>query len=619
MLILTVVVAFQIDDAVSFAHQKILLHPASRRQASFAIHAKPVADTAESTTSSTSPSQSISLGSRSSIQCEHFDSCPGCVVQDDVFDIPVLQSARRFFSSPSIQQHRWRSRAEGDSAGEEGSVFNTVLPTASTTKWRTQAKLAATAASSAWGSRDGCAFGLFERRSHKVTTIPNCEVHHPRINQAVELLQLATRKAKVIPYNENLGTGHLRYIQCQVERLNGQDKICLTLVWNAAQYKQSQPTLSRLVKELKRLESLEREQEGASSFQFHSIWLHLNTSAGNAIFSRGANNWYRVDGPEFVREELPQEEDANINAIASSPSIKNGLLYFTPNAFRQANMDGFEKIALQVAKAVPPSSAVCELYAGVGMLGLTALSYAHNKDAHLRFLRCSDENDANPRCFDRAVQSLPTEITGRPPRDRRSFAKKGKDKDKKSPRNNQRRGPKKKEPTLADLFDGNLGDDYNSMNNGRREITYMVASAAKALQEGQAIGANVIVVDPPRRGLEEEVIAELCKPINPDQDVEDELMFLLDDDDDDTNNGRTNKCNDATTLIYVSCGFDALARDCERLLLAQGAGWKLESATGYVLFPGSDHVETVAIFKRKDPARFDTDSRRKPKTSKRRF
>ena len=59
-----------------------------------------------------------------------------------------------------------------------------------------------------------------------------------------------------------------------------------------------------------------------------------------------------------------------------------------------------------------------------------------------------------------------------------------------------------------------------------------------------------------------------------------------------------NWTNDVQTLVYVSCGFDALARDAEKLLSSEG-GWKLESATGYVLFPGSNHVETLCIFKRK--------------------
>jgi len=459
-------------------------------------------------------------------------------------------------------KHRWTSQ------DDDQEFFKVILPTSTTTQWRTQAKLAVTSASSAWGSRDGCAFGLYERQSHRVTTIPHCQVHHPRINQAVELLQLATRKAKVVPFDEATGSGQLRYIQCQVERFKGEDKVCLTLVWNAEQYKQTQPTLSRLVKELKRMENLER-QNGDDSFRWHSIWLHLNTSLGNAIFSRAANSWFLVDGPEFVKEEIPHEK--------SSDNAKNGLLYFTPNTFRQANMDGFEKIALHVAKAIPPGSSVCELYAGVGLLGLTALLYSHQHhgDSPIKWLKCSDENDANPRCFERAVQSMPTEITGREPR---NFDSKFK--------GTKRKRQPRKEPTIADLLKGDVVNDSDNLD----KVSYMASSASKALHEGQAVGASVIVVDPPRKGLEEDILLELCKPINPNQD---DFSVMFEED-----SSKINRCNEATTLIYVSCGFEALARDCERLLLAKDSGWKLESATGYILFPGTDHVETVAIFHR---------------------
>ena len=57
--------------------------------------------------------------------------------------------------------------------------------------------------------------------------------------------------------------------------------------------------------------------------------------------------------------------------------------------------------------------------------------------------------------------------------------------------------------------------------------------------------------------------------------------------------------NNVTTLIYVSCGFDALARDTDRLLSLGGGRWKLiGTVTRYVLFPGSDHAKNVAIFNR---------------------
>jgi tRNA/tmRNA/rRNA uracil-C5-methylase (TrmA/RlmC/RlmD family) len=135
-------------------------------------------------------------------------------------------------------------------------------------------------------------------------------------------------------------------------------------------------------------------------------------------------------------------------------------------------------------------------------------------------------------------------------------------------------------------------DQSDRLERTGPKASYTVASAGTALRAGDALGAEVLVVDPPRKGLEEDVLEELCKPFNPKQpNVESPNMLAID-------NYLVNWTNDVQTLIYVSCGFDALARDAEKLLSSQG-GWKLESATGYVLFPGSNHVETLCIFKRK--------------------
>ena len=82
-------------------------------------------------------------------------------------------------------------------------------------------------------------------------------------------------------------------------------------------------------------------------------------------------------------------------------------------------------------------------------------------------------------------------------------------------------------------------------------------------------------------------ISTSCKPFNPNQpQVEDKRLLF-------GPSHTTNWVNEVTTLIYVSCGFDALARDTDA-----NAGCKLVSATGYVLFHGSNHLETVAIFRR---------------------
>ena len=110
-------------------------------------------------------------------------------------------------------------------------------------------------------------------------------------------------------------------------------------------------------------------------------------------------------------------------------------------------------------------------------------------------------------------------------------------------------------------------------------MSYLVASASQALKQGQAINSNVLIVDPPRKGLEEYVLQQLSLPRQKKQNLD----------------GNTNFVNDVTTLIYVSCGYKALLRDCDKLL---ASGWKIGFSGGYVLFPGSDHVETLVVFKR---------------------
>lgn len=95
--------------------------------------------------------------------------------------------------------------------------------------------------------------------------------------------------------------------------------------------------------------------------------------------------------------------------------------------------------------------------------------------------------------------------------------------------------------------------------------------ADEAVVEGQCDEAQVLIVDPPRRGLDKDVIDLL------------------------TNQHETTKANELKRIIYISCGFDALERDSRELL---ANGWEIKSADGYVMFPGSNHIETVAVFDR---------------------
>ena len=54
-----------------------------------------------------------------------------------------------------------------------------------------------------------------------------------------------------------------------------------------------------------------------------------------------------------------------------------GMIHYTPLTFQQGNLEGFDAVAMHVARVVPPASIVYELYAGLGVLGLTVLPYHH--------------------------------------------------------------------------------------------------------------------------------------------------------------------------------------------------------------------------------------------------
>jgi len=79
---------------------------------------------------------------------------------------------------------------------------------------------------------------------------------------------------------------------------------------------------------------------------------------------------------------------------------------------------------------------------------------------------------------------------------------------------------------------------------------------------------DVLVVDPPRKGCDEQVL----KAIND---------------------------SAANSMIYVSCNPATLARDIKRLGEMSGGSWHLEAVQPVDMFPWTGHVETVCLLSRK--------------------
>ena len=97
-------------------------------------------------------------------------------------------------------------------------------------------------------------------------------------------------------------------------------------------------------------------------------------------------------------------------------------------------------------------------------------------------------------------------------------------------------------------------------------LRYNTSIYGTMVNAGHIEKADLVVVDPPRKGLEETVSSALASTKRP------------------------------KLLVYVSCGFEAFTKDFE--VLTRRGNWNLEHAEGHVLFPGSDAIETLAFFTR---------------------
>lgn len=354
--------------------------------------------------------------------------------------------------------------------------------------------------------------GLFAFGTHDVASHQACPAHHKSINTAIKVVREACQKCNIPAYSEQDGSGLLRYLAVNIERLTG--AVQITLVWNtkptdivkvdnvAGKSLPAAASLQQLTK------YLIQTSGNTSSFVLHSLWIHFHSSwkHDNAIFGREEGSWKLIHGPDSITEVL----NFNSTDWKIPPKIH---LRFPPNVFRQANLDAFTHIIQSIrrylekyVKAVNKTCHCLELYGGVGTIGL------HIADLMTSFVS-SDENPYNLNCFNAAVASI---------------------------------------------------EDVSV----RRKIkNYVPKSALDMVNAGALNNADVCIVDPPRKGLENGVTSALVKQ------------------------------GPLKLLVYVSCGFDAFQRDCKMLI---DGGWCLVHAEGHILFPGADAIESLAIFVREN-------------------
>ncbi len=94
------------------------------------------------------------------------------------------------------------------------------------------------------------------------------------------------------------------------------------------------------------------------------------------------------------------------------------------------------------------------------------------------------------------------------------------------------------------------------------ENVELYEAAAEEVLPVLAVNADVIVVDPPRAGLEKEALDAIVTKQPP-------------------------------LLIYISCDPSTLARDAARLL---AGGYTLKQVTPFDMFPQTYHIESISVF-----------------------
>jgi 23S rRNA (uracil1939-C5)-methyltransferase len=96
-------------------------------------------------------------------------------------------------------------------------------------------------------------------------------------------------------------------------------------------------------------------------------------------------------------------------------------------------------------------------------------------------------------------------------------------------------------------------------SNGRKDCEVITATAESALQYLR--GDEIVIVDPPRAGLHNDVTEKLCESKPP-------------------------------RIIYLSCNPSTQARDVKLLM---DAGYEIMQARGYNFFPRTPHIESLVV------------------------
>ncbi|KAJ3678281.1 hypothetical protein LUZ60_002084 [Juncus effusus] len=221
-----------------------------------------------------------------------------------------------------------------------------------------------------------------------------------------------------------------------------------------------------------------------------------------------------------------------------------------PSSFGQANTQAFSSLLRKLQNYVPKGSSVVDLYSGAGTIGLSVAA-----TRKCRSVKCVEINKESKASFEKSLSRLPKNL----------------------------------DCTIS----------WHNTDASIEPLHWLE-------------GADVVIVDPPRKGLHPSLIEALHKASLSSEKSASKLQsqivkaknekrpwILRAREASVQKESVSNLDNEETwpeTLIYISCGWDSFKEDCKKIVATNG--WHLEKAHAFNFFPGTQSIEVLAIFKR---------------------
>ena len=365
--------------------------------------------------------------------------------------------------------------------------------------------------------------GFYKNRTHEVIPVARCAILPEIFDQVRDTVIRWAEEDRVSVYDERSGKGLLRHIYVRRGAVSGQVMVCLAV------------NGERLPRENRLIHALQREIPGLSS-----VVISVNTKNTNVVLG---DSFRTLWGQDWIEDELC------------------GFTFrLSPRSFYQVNHDQAQRLyekAVELAE-LHGTENVLDLYCGTGTITL-ALSRkagkvvgvevvpeaiedakenaARNGVENVEFF-CADASAAAERFAALAAgnreQATGENTVGAELEESRKYAHIGP------------AGP-----------DDAAGNGQQATGDGRERIL-------RSAQNDRIETVDVIVVDPPRKGLAPDVIEAMVQML-------------------------------PARIVYVSCDPATLARDVK--LLTQ-RGYALTHAEAFDLFPRTFHIETVTLITR---------------------